>query len=59
MWDGGGRLATIEMHDVRVIDQPKWPPHNAQISPIRLRLKMIFEATDKAINYDGRPNAFG
>jgi hypothetical protein len=26
-WDNGGKLVTIEMHDVPVIDQPKWPGH--------------------------------
>jgi hypothetical protein len=29
-WDNGGKLVTIEMHDVPVIDQPKWPAHGAQ-----------------------------
>jgi hypothetical protein len=57
-WDGGGRLATIEMHDVRIIDQPKWPAHDAQTSPARLSFKMIFEASDKAINYDDRAKRF-
>jgi hypothetical protein len=42
------------MHDVRVIDQPKWPAHDAQTSQARLRFKMIFEATDRAINYDDK-----
>jgi len=53
-WGNGGRFATIEMRDVPVIDQPKWPAHGAQTSPARLSFKMIFEATDKAITYDDK-----
>ena len=57
-WSNGGTVATIEMHDVPVIDQPKWPAHGARISPARLSFKMIFEATDTAINYDDKAKRF-
>jgi len=51
-WDNGGKLVTIEMHDVPVIDQPKWPAHGARATLARMSFKMIFAATDKAVNYD-------
>lgn len=57
-WDNGGKLVTIEMHDVPVIDQPKWPAHGAQATPARMSFKMIFAATDKAVNYDDKAKRF-
>ncbi len=48
----------IEMRDVPVIDQPKWPAHGAQTSPARMSFKMIFEATDQAITYDDKAKRF-
>jgi hypothetical protein len=57
-WGDGGRSATIEMRDVQVIDQPKWPAHRAQTSPARMSFKMIFEATDKAVTYDDKAQRF-
>ncbi|WP_428534893.1 hypothetical protein [Rhodopila sp.] len=57
-WDNGGRAATIEMRDVAVIDQPKWPAHGAPASPARMSFKMTFEATDKAVTYDDKSKLF-
>jgi hypothetical protein len=58
LWSDGGRSATIEMQDVPVIDQPKWPAHGADASPARLSFKMIFEATDNAIDYNDKAKRF-
>jgi hypothetical protein len=57
-WSNGGKLATIEMQDVPVIDQPKWPTHGAQTAPARMSFKMIFEATDKPVAYDDNAMRF-
>jgi hypothetical protein len=57
-WDNGGKLVTIEMHDVPVIDQPKWPAHGAQATLARMSFKMIFAAPDKAVNYDDKAKRF-
>jgi hypothetical protein len=57
-WDNGGKLVTIEMHDVPVIDQPKWPAHGAEATLARMSFKMIFAATDKAVNYDDKAKRF-
>ena len=57
-WSDGGKSATIEMQDVAVIDQPKWPARKAQASPARMSFKMIFEATNKAVTYDDKAKFF-
>ena len=57
-WNNGGKSATIEMKDVAVIDQPKWPARKAQTSPARMSFKMIFEATDTAVTYDDKAKHF-
>jgi hypothetical protein len=57
-WDNGGKLVTIEMHDVPVIDQPKWPAHGARATLARMSFKMIFTATDRAVNYDDKAKRF-
>ena len=57
-WSDGGRSATIEMQDVAVIDQPKWPARKAQASPARMSFKMVFEATNKAVTYDDKAKLF-
>lgn len=57
-WSGGGRSAAIEMQDVAVIDQPKWPARKAVASPARMSFKMLFEATDKAVTYEDKAKLF-
>jgi hypothetical protein len=57
-WSNDGRSATVEMRDLPVIDQPKWPAHGAQASPARMTFKMTFEATDKAVTYDDKAKRF-
>ena len=57
-WSNGGKSATIEMQDVAVIDQPKWPARDAQTSPARMSFKMVFDATDRAVTYDDKAKLF-
>ena len=57
-WSNGGKSATIEMQDVAVIDQPKWPARKAQSSPARMSFKMVFEATDRAVTYEDKAKLF-
>jgi len=57
-WSDGGRSATIEMQDVAVIDQPKWPARKAPATPARMSFKMIFEATNQAVTYDDKARLF-
>ena len=57
-WGNGGKSATIEMSDVPVIDQPKWPAHGAAATPAVMNFKMTFEATDKAVTYEDKSRHF-
>jgi hypothetical protein len=57
-WSNAGKSATIEMRDVPVIDQPKWPAHAASTTPARMHFKMTFEATDKPVTYDDNAKRF-
>lgn len=57
-WSDEGKSATIEMKDVAVIDQPKWPARNAPATPARMSFKLVFEATNKAVTYDDKEKRF-
>ena len=57
-WSDGGKSATIQMKDVAVIDQPKWPARNAPATPARMSFKMVFESTNKAVTYDDKAKRF-
>jgi hypothetical protein len=48
----GGRTATIDMHDVPVIDQPRWPALDALGTPATLSFRLVFKATDQRVTYD-------
>jgi hypothetical protein len=47
-----GRTATLEMKDVTIIDQPKWPAYDAQVTPAHLTFRMIWKATDEPVKYE-------
>lgn len=47
-----GRTATIEMHDVSVIDQPRWPALDALGTPATMSFRLVFKATDQRATYD-------
>ena len=55
--DGGlsvsadGRSATLELTNVVVIDQPKWPALDATATPARMSVRAIWKATDERIVY--------
>ena len=46
-----GRHAVLELRDVEVIDQAKWPEHNAPATPARMSYRVEWEATDEAAVY--------
>jgi len=47
-----GRSATLELNDIAVIDQPKWPALNATATPARMSFRAEWKATDERITYD-------
>ena len=45
-----GRRAELELHDLPVIDQPKWPAHDAEVTPARLTYRVVWTATDEKVD---------
>ena len=53
-----GRTATLEMENVSVVDQPKWPALDSVGTPATMNFKMIWKATDEKIVYDDPKKQF-
>ncbi len=47
-----GKVATLEMVDVPIIDQPRWPAMDAETNPAFLDFKLVFRATDEPVRYE-------
>ena len=44
-----GRTATLELHDLPIIDQPRWPAHDAAMTPARLNYRVTWTATGEPV----------
>ena len=53
-----GRRATLELRDVMVIDQPRWPAHDAEATPARLSFRVEWDATDETVMWDDAAKHF-
>ena len=47
-----GKTATLQMTNLPIIDQPRWPAMDAESSPAFLDFKVVFTATDEAVTYE-------
>jgi hypothetical protein len=47
-----GRTVTLEMKDVPVVDQPRWPALDATTTPATMNFKLVFKATEKPVAYE-------
>jgi hypothetical protein len=47
-----GKTATLQMTNVPIIDQPRWPAMDAETTPAFLDFKLVFVATDEAAKYE-------
>jgi hypothetical protein len=47
-----GKTATLQMTNVPIIDQPRWPAMDAETTPAFLDFKLIFTATDDPVKYE-------
>jgi hypothetical protein len=47
-----GKTATLEMANVPIIDQPRWPAMDAETIPAFLNFKLIFKSTDEPVKYE-------
>ena len=53
-----GRRASLEITGLDVIDQPKWPAHDATTTPARLSYRIEWEATDERATHDDPAKLF-
>ncbi len=47
-----GKTVTLQMTNVPIIDQPRWPAMDAQTTPAFLDFKLVFTSTDEAVKYE-------
>jgi hypothetical protein len=47
-----GNTITLEMHDVPVVDQPRWPALDSIATPARMSFKMIWKSTGEPVKYE-------
>jgi hypothetical protein len=53
-----GRSAILEILDLIVIDQSRWPAYDAQSTPAKMSLKVIWQATPEPIIYEDKLKHF-
>jgi hypothetical protein len=49
---GDGRRATLEMRDVAVVDQPRWPARDTPTRPAKISFRVEWTATDEPVTYE-------
>lgn len=47
-----GKTATLQMANVPIIDQPRWPAMDAESTPAFLDFKLVFKSTDEPVKYE-------
>jgi hypothetical protein len=47
-----GKTALLEMTNVPIIDQPRWPAMDAETTPASMDFKLVFKATGEPVKYE-------
>jgi hypothetical protein len=47
-----GKTATLQMMNVPIIDQPRWPAIDAESTPALLDFKLVFTSTGEPVKYE-------
>jgi hypothetical protein len=47
-----GKVATLQMINLPIIDQPRWPAMDAESTPAFLDFKLVFRASDEPTKYE-------
>ena len=47
-----GKTATLQMTNVAIIDQPRWPAMDAETTPAFMDFKLVFKAMDEPVKYE-------
>ena len=54
----GGKTFTLEMKDVPVVDQPRWPAIDATATPARMSFKMVWKPTGEPFTSEDQTKHF-
>jgi hypothetical protein len=47
-----GKTATLQMTNVPIIDQPRWPAMDAETTPAFMDFKLVFKELEPLVSYD-------
>jgi hypothetical protein len=47
-----GKIATLQITNVPIIDQPRWPAMDAETTPAFMDFKLVFKAMDEPVKYE-------
>jgi len=47
-----GNTATLQMTNVPIIDQPRWPALDAETTPAVMDFRLVFKSTDEPVKYE-------
>jgi hypothetical protein len=47
-----GKTFTLEMRNVPIVDQPRWPALDSIATPARMTFKMVWTSTGEPVKYD-------
>jgi hypothetical protein len=53
-----GKTITLEMKNVPVIDQPRWPALDAIATPARMAFKLVWKSTGEPVRYENASRQF-
>ena len=53
-----GKAITLEMKNVPVIDQPRWPALDAIATPARMAFKMVWKSIGEPVRYENASRQF-
>jgi hypothetical protein len=53
-----GNVFTLEMHNVPVVDQPRWPAIDAAATPAVMSFKMVWKSNGEAVTYENPGRQF-
>ena len=53
-----GRTAILQLKDLEIIDQPKWPAFKAESTPARMDIKIVWKATNEKVRYSDPQKQF-
>ena len=53
-----GSTFTLEMQNVAIVDQPRWPALDSIATPARMSFKMVWQSTGESVKYEDAARHF-